>query len=103
MTHWPNDYFRLASDGTSSAVSGTAAGQPGFFKFGPQTICFGRCETGAVAKTAGADLYDVSKDVTFDGCKVWLPIDPSEVIENLHRERYQHELRPAWSVPLGMG
>jgi len=101
MTHWPNDYFRLASDGTSGAVSGTAAGQPGFFRFGSQTICFGRCETGAVAKTAGADLYDVSKDVTFDGCKVRLPIDPSEVIENLHRERYQNELRPTWERAVG--
>lgn len=101
MTHWPNDYFRLASDWTSSAVSGTAAGQPGFFRFGSQTICFGRSETGPAAKTASADLYDVSKDVTFDGGKVRLPIDPSEVIENLHRERYQEEVRPAWERVVG--
>jgi hypothetical protein len=95
MTHWLSEYFRLPTDWTSCSPSEKPAGAPGFFRFGPEIICYGRCTTGAVAKTLGADLYDASKDVCLDECKVLLPFDPSEVIENLYRERYEHNLQPA--------
>jgi Polysaccharide deacetylase len=96
MTHRLNEYFRLPTDWTSCSLSEKPAGAPGFFRFGSEIICYGRCKTGAVAKTALAYLYDASKDVCLDECNVRLPFDPSEVIENLYRERYEQNLRPAW-------
>jgi len=50
---------------------------------------------------AQADLYDASIDVCLDECKVRLPFDPSEVFENLYRERYEQNLRPARGGLLG--
>jgi hypothetical protein len=94
MTHWLSEYFRLPADWTSCSLSENTGAEPGFFRFGSEIICYGRCKTGVVANTARAYLYDASKDVCLDGCKVHLPFDPSEVIENLYRERYEQNLRP---------
>lgn len=97
MANWSNDYFRLPTDWTTSCtLSGTSNEEAGFFRFGSDIICYGRCKTGSVAKTARAYLYDALQDVAVDECKVRLPIDPSEVIDNLYRERYEQNARSSW-------
>jgi hypothetical protein len=101
MTDLLKAYFRLPTDWTSGAPSENTARGPGFFRFGSQIICYGRCRTGTVAKTARADLYDSSKEVRLQEGKIRLPMDPSEVIENLYRERYGQNSRPLWERIFG--
>lgn len=101
MTQCLDDYFRLPTDWTKCLFSERGDGEPGFFRFGPETICYGRCKTGPVAKTPQANLYDALKDVRREQREVHLAMDPSEVIENFYRERYERNLRPAWERIIG--
>ncbi len=39
-------------------------------------------------KVAGREIYDVLRDVYFEGSKIFLPFDPSQVIKNLRHECY---------------
>jgi hypothetical protein len=94
MTNWLSEYFHLPPDWPSCLRSENLTGEAGFFRFGSEIICYGRCKTGAVAKMPQTSLYDASKDVSLDPYAVHLPFDPSEVIENLYRESYEPNLRP---------
>jgi len=83
-----SEYYRLPTDSVASIVSENHTVDAGFFRFGSEAICYGQCETGPTAKTARAHLYDASKDVRLEGYRVCSPFDPSQVIENLRKERY---------------
>jgi len=82
-----SEYYRLPEDAECFMRSATS-GESGFFRFGLATTCYGQCARGAILNAAGRDLHDAAKDVRFEGSKVWLPIDPSQVIDNLRYERY---------------
>ena len=60
----------------------------GYFRFGPDTICYGRSSSGFRAACAKDQLYDVEKDVLRDGSTLSLPFSPSEISANLRYERY---------------
>jgi len=65
--------------------------QPGFFRFGRDTIGYGRSACGALPKpfkTCSDDLPDVFSSTVVGNNEVALPFDPVEVIENLRWERY---------------
>ena len=64
------------------------SGESGFFRFGSAASCYGQCATGVISNTAGHDIYDAAKDVRFEDSDVWLPMDPSQIIDNLRYERY---------------
>jgi len=94
MNHHLLEYYRLPNELESRFLNQETAGAPGFFRFGSETICYGRCETGPTAKSPSSPLYDAFGDVrVVDQC-VRLPFDPSEVIENLRREHYLGSPRP---------
>lgn len=63
-------------------------GVGGYFRFGPDTICYGRLSSGQPGRSATADLPDASQAIWTDGPPVRLPFDAHEVIENLRWERY---------------
>jgi hypothetical protein len=76
-------------------VRGPLAEEPGYFRFGPATICWGRpAARTASAEPAGA-LYDALGDVTAADGVVRLPMDPDEVVHNLRHERYARDRRDA--------
>ena len=83
-----SEYYRLPANWKNCALYDEAAGDSGFFRFGPEIICYGRCGTGTTANTALATLNDARKNLRFEDCRVRLPFDPTEVIDNLRRERY---------------
>lgn len=60
----------------------------GFFRFGPEVICYGRCAGGRVAQGAAEDLWDADAAVNMRGSTVELPFDPRHVVDNLRGERY---------------
>jgi hypothetical protein len=83
------DYFRLADDVADFVTTGERAKtSPGYFRFGPDVICFGRCASGTLAETAVPSLHDAGEHVEASGSTVRLSFDPAEVIDNLRYERY---------------
>lgn len=83
-----SEYYRFPSDSVGSISSENHAKESGFFQFGPAAICYGRCGTIPTAKTACAPLHDAANHVRLAGGEARVPFDPSEVIENLRKERY---------------
>ena len=84
-----SDYYRLPSDSGCFTVGGSSpSGECGFFRFGSAAICYGQCKSELTSKITRQDVRDVLQDVRFEGSKICLPFDPSQVIENLRHERY---------------
>jgi hypothetical protein len=81
-------YYRLPLDLPYFAQSTEPAGGAGFFRFGSATSCYGQCKSELTSKITRQDIRDVSQDVRFEGSKIYLPFDPSQIIENLRHERY---------------
>jgi len=84
------DYYRCLESLADFELAGSLSGDPGYFQFGPTTICYGNSSSGSRSKRVVGPLYDTLADVTADGGKVRLPFDPDEILENLRRERYRH-------------
>jgi hypothetical protein len=62
---------------------------PGFFQFGQETICYGRCATDNLHAKPDASLPDLLPRVSSARrASPVLPFDPTEVIDNLRLERY---------------
>src|SRR6266571_4891247 len=81
------DYYRCPESFANFALTGTLSRDSGFFWFGEDLLCYGSSSSGFRAQEAGPDLYDVLADVAIDGAPR-LPFDPTEITENLRRERY---------------
>ena len=71
------------------SVLGALSSDAGYFGFGSQ-ICYGQTSGGYRALTPN-NLHDTLSAVTVSGDVLHLPFDPSEVVENLRRERYAVE------------
>jgi len=69
-------------------LSGELSRREGYFRFGNESICYGRSASGSPARLATEDLYDAAAHSTTDGLTLRLPFEPSQVIDNLRRERY---------------
>ena len=81
------DYFRCPGV-AEFEVTDDRSQPPGYFRFGPNAICFGRCSSGVPSNSASASLHDASEHVASGGSSVRLSFDPAEVIDNLRCERY---------------
>jgi hypothetical protein len=64
-------------------LNGQLSSDEGYFRFGLDTLCFGRSSLGA----RGAE-YDALKDVVVNDGELRLPFDPTEIVDNLRLERY---------------
>jgi hypothetical protein len=61
----------------------------GYFRFGPDAVCYGPCSSGALASSVTGNLHDALQDVSIDNSEVQLPFDPVQIVNNLRHERYQ--------------
>jgi len=95
-----NQYFRCSDSLADFAVEGELSKNPGYFRFGSDTVCYGRLSVGLRSDVPGPVLYDVSAQVHPNGCSVFLPFDPGEVIDNLRKERYATKHNPNQSHSL---
>jgi hypothetical protein len=88
MDRYLSEYFRLPEDLRCSFLHQEPNGTAGFFRFGPEAICYGRCDSGPTAKTYSSDMYDALPEARAVEQCVRLPFDPADVIDNLRNERY---------------
>jgi hypothetical protein len=89
-----SDYYRVPDSLNASFSVPKLSGSAGFFCLGPETVCYGQCESGVVSGVKNSALRDASAGVSFTDAGVALPFDPAEVIENLRSERYERHLVP---------
>jgi hypothetical protein len=89
-----SDYYRVPESLLGPVLAADCSGDVGFFRFGPEAICYGRCASGVSTRIENAALYDASKYARFDEPEIHLPFDPAQVIENLRREEYMENLVP---------
>ena len=82
------EYYRCPEKLVDIQPTGALSEAPGYFRFGPETICYGNSASGFRSHEVTGSLYDALSDVRATGGSVRLPMDPGEIIENLRGERY---------------
>ena len=87
------DYYRFPKEPVRFVTPQRSFGQPGYFRLGPDTICYGRLSSGDTAKSPAGKLDDALDGVSIEAQTIRLPFAASEVIENLRRERYSAGFR----------
>jgi hypothetical protein len=82
------DYYRCPERFATFAFSGGLSEDSGYFRFGLDTICYGRSCSGRRATSLTDELHDVMQEIKADGSTLRIPFSPSEVVANLRYERY---------------
>src|SRR3979490_2075601 len=82
------EYYRCAEGIGDFVPAGRLSDDSGFFKFGPEVICYGQSSSGVSAQAVAAGLHDSLQDVSIEDSMLRLPFDPTQVINNLRCERY---------------
>lgn len=80
--------FRCPADVADFDVSQDPSRPAGYFRLGPDIICYGHCSSGNPAQSPAGPLHDARKHVVRNGSSVQLPFDPDEVVNSLRCERY---------------
>ena len=82
------DFYRCPEGLIQTGISGALSADSRHFYFGRDTLCYGQI-AGLPANCAGPNGFpDVYQTVSVRGSSVRLPFDPSQIVENLRRERY---------------
>ncbi|MGA9144696.1 MAG: hypothetical protein WA664_01640 [Candidatus Acidiferrales bacterium] len=89
-----SDYYRIPDDSLGRVIAPEFSNDAGFFRFGPEAICYGQSASGVSKRIENAGLFDAAKDVQIDRFGLHLPFDPAQIIDNLRRERYIEYLVP---------
>jgi hypothetical protein len=77
----PEEFLRFVQSGELSR-------EAGYFRFGPNVICYGRSSLGNLQPQLSSLLPDAVEHSVVDDGTLRLPFDPDEVIDNLRLERY---------------
>jgi folate-dependent phosphoribosylglycinamide formyltransferase PurN len=81
------NHFRCPDEFASFGLNGELSKDEGFFRFGRDTICYGRF-VGTPSKQITPSLPDAFEEVSVRGGQILLPFDLSQVTDNLRHERY---------------
>jgi hypothetical protein len=84
-----DDYYKCAPILPEHRAAEEPKGRSGFFRFGPDVICYGQNARHAVSPTVAGELFDSSKDVQYGEGSILLPFDVDQVAGNLRYERYE--------------
>ena len=84
------DHYCCPADFIEFELTNSLSDEEGYFRFGQNTICYGRSASGYRARNADSTLYDAMEDVASAGSAVALPFNPNDLINNLRFERYAH-------------
>ncbi len=82
------EYYRCPEEYASFAAPRDLRGAPGYYRFGPEAVCFGQSNSKYRPCEFGTNLQDVANEVCVEGTVCRLPFDPGEVVDNLRHERY---------------
>jgi hypothetical protein len=84
------DHYRCPEDIADFELAGKLRDDRGYFRFGPETTCYGSSSSGSRSEQPTGPLFDALAHATTSGSRtVRLPFDPNEIIENLRYERYR--------------
>lgn len=82
------EHFRCPDEGLEFDLPSSPGSREGYFRFGENTICFARSSAIPLASTVDGPLHNALNDAHFASSRCALPFDPTEVVQNLRRERY---------------
>jgi peptidoglycan/xylan/chitin deacetylase (PgdA/CDA1 family) len=84
-------YFRCPEE--FAEISGPEKLSPdlGYFRFGPDVICYGRSASGFRCASVEESLYDTLPDARSARSSVEVPFDVDELVTNLRYERYANK------------
>src|SRR5262245_32806991 len=85
------DYYRCA-DLPAFGLSGKLGDSAGFFRFGPDVICYGQT-VGKTHSTVNGHLVDTTEHVRLVEDHVLVPFDIAGVVDNLRYEAYAHSTK----------
>ncbi len=86
------DYYRCPEEFANCFLDGEQSRHSGYFRFGPDAICYGSLSKGAVHPSPDGELHDALKDAVAERGGVGLSFDPDQVVNNLRFERYRGSL-----------
>jgi hypothetical protein len=86
-------YYRCSTNQVPFRPAGHLAQSPGYFRLGPDTICYGELSSGRAARSPAGQLFDALDSVALDAQGITLPFDAGNLVENLCRERYTAHFR----------
>jgi hypothetical protein len=89
-----SDYYRIPDSVLGRVLGADRSGENGYFRFGPEVICYGQSKSGVATKVEDAGLYDAHKNIQMDSADIRSPFDLTRIVENLRRERYVPGLTP---------
>lgn len=92
------EYYRCPEEYCSFAFLGALSSKPGYFRFGQDTICYGRYIGRQPASRAEDRQFDAFRDTEIKNGTVYLPFDPAEVVDNLRLEAYAPDWRGNFST-----
>jgi hypothetical protein len=81
-------YFRCPAESLPLKLDEALTGRAGYFRFGPEAICFGQLARGQTSSSPVGRLEDAEALLRLENSKVSVPFDVSQVVTNLRRERY---------------
>ncbi len=81
-------YYRCPAGPGGLVSPADLDGQCGYFRFGADTVCYGRLSGGVPGERPNEASVDALEAVRADGQAARLPFDAGEVIDNLRMERY---------------
>jgi hypothetical protein len=87
------DYYRCPASPVPFLAADQSAQSPGYFRLGPDTICYGQLSSATPVRRPAGKLYDALDGVRLDAEGIALPFDAAAVVENLCRERYTAHFR----------
>lgn len=87
------EYYRCPDRYGAFDVAGRLREPSGYFRWGQDTVCYGRTSSGAGASRPNTRLYDAQADLSTRESVAVFPFDPEEIVENLQRERYSAHFR----------
>jgi len=82
------DHFRCPEDLADFTVAGGLSHDSGYFRLGPDVICYGQCSSCTPAESPKESLHDAREHASVDGPSVRLSFDPVQIVDNLRCERY---------------
>jgi len=82
------DYYRCPEEFARCFLDGKPSRHLGHFRFGPEAICYGSINKGAVQGSPDGELHDTLNDAVVKCGALHLSFDPDQVVDNLRFERY---------------
>jgi hypothetical protein len=84
-------YYRFPESFVNIVQKGTLSEDSGYFRFGADLVCYGRCSGLHPSASPNSMLGDALKEVSSERGTVFLPFDLDQVVDSLRYERYQKD------------